>query len=291
MNKLTSINSICLFQTYWTGELPLYIKYYLLRLADHEKNIIFITNKKIIKQDDESYIKKFCNEIVLMNNEGFDFGMYYKYLVKLDIQKFDRLTLINDSVILFKRLDNIYNFECLSKFDFVGLTDSHSINYHLQSYFLIFNKKAIKHVKNYFLQTGIKTTYYDVVINYEVGLTQYLIGMKLKPLAIYKGINGNRLNPIYYHLSELIVNDFPFIKKKLITQKFGFRDYLVFFKNDFNLNPFFYMDLIVKYKHDNHYLDENYIKSNIINHKIIWWRNILLILYKGLSECCGKSKY
>jgi lipopolysaccharide biosynthesis protein len=284
MKKITHIKSICLFQSFWVGELPQYIKYYLLRLADHENNIIFITNKKIINHDDENYIKKFCNEIVMVKDEGFDFGMWYKFLIHLDVENYGRLTLINDSVILFKRLDDIYNSKNLSIFDFVGLTDSYSINYHIQAYFLIFNKKSIKHVKNYFLQTGIKKTYYDVVLDYEVGLTQYLISNELKPFAIYAGKKGNSMNPIYYHLSDLIINGFPFIKKKLITQKFGFRDYKVFFKNNFNLNPHSYMDLMIKYNHNDEYLDEGYIKRNIINHKIIWWRDMLLKLYKYLYD-------
>ena len=62
-------------------------------------------------------------------------------------------------------------------------------------------------------------------------------------------------------------------------------------KNNFDLNPNFYMDLMVKYNHSDEYLDEGYIKRNIINHKIIWWRDMLLKLYKYLYDRKSKDNH
>ncbi len=283
MGNINSCKSICLFQSYWDGDLPLYIKYYLEKIAVYEENIIFITNTKRLNQEDDIFIKNICNEIFMVKDEGFDFGMWYKYLKNLNIDNFDRLTLINDSVILYKNLDDIYNFSHLSKFDLIGLTDSYSINYHLQAYFLIFNKKSIPHVKDYFIKTGIKTTYYDVVLNYEVGLTQYLLNKKLRALAVYNCNKDESMNPIYYNLSRLIENGFPFIKKKLILQRFGFRDYIVFFKNNFNLDPNHYVNLMIKYHNANGVLDKTYIQANIMNYKVFFWRCVILKIYNILS--------
>jgi len=281
------IRTICLFQSYWLGRLPLYIKYYLSEISKYEDNIVFITNHKVINKGDEDYIKKYSSELVMFEDEGYDFGMYYKYIKEMDVSKYERLTIANDSVVLFKKLDDIYRIAKHSTSDFIGLTESYSIKYHLQAYFVIFNKNSLKYVKELFIRNGIKTSYYDVVLNYEIGLTQYLMENGLKPEAIYECTEQNKidkLNPIYYYLESLIKRGFPFIKKKLVIQNFGIRDYYVFLKNKFNIDSEYYLNLMVNSKYSDGCMSRAFIHKNIISNKKEVKKSLILKIYQFLCK-------
>lgn len=284
---MSEIKTICLFQSYWLGRLPLYIKYYLSEISKYEDNIVFITNYKIIDKNDEDYINRYSSELVMFEDEGYDFGMYYKYIKDMDTSKYDRLTIANDSVILFNKLEDIYSIAANSAADFIGLTESYCIKYHLQAYFVIFKKKSLKNVKELFIQNGIKTSYYDVVLNYEIGLTQYLMENGLKYEAIYKCTEQNRvdkLNPIYYYLEDLIKRGFPFIKKKLVIQNFGIRDYHVFLKNKFNIDSEYYLNLMVSCNNSDGHLSRAFINQNIISNKKEFEKLLILGIYKLLCK-------
>jgi malate dehydrogenase (oxaloacetate-decarboxylating)(NADP+) len=85
--------------------------------------------------------------ICVRENKGFDFGAWSQVMSELDFGKVDRLYWVNDSIYgplndesFNKLIDRVRN----SKSDFIGLTFNKKYFFHLQSYFLVFNKKILK---------------------------------------------------------------------------------------------------------------------------------------------------
>ena len=220
------MRSICFFCSYYTGnKLPEYVKFYLLELKKHFSEMIMVTNEKEMPINDIAFLKD--NEITHkpVVNEGYDFGMYYKMFKEYNIINYDRVGLINDSCILFKSLDGVFEQIDNKRADYYSLTDSYEIRYHLQSYFIIINKKAIPFVLNYFNSNGIVKDFWQLVQVYEAGLSNYLLNSGLTLEACYPVKKNRKGNPAYLDAKYLIKEGFPVVKKKIFLLPYQSKDW------------------------------------------------------------------
>lgn len=216
------MHSICFFSSYFIKtEIPYYVKCYLLEVRRHFTDVIFITNEKELQKTEEEFLKGNGIDLMLVDNEGFDFGMWYKAFSSFDVSKYDRIGLINDSCILFKKLDEVFKVIDKNDWDYCGILDSAQVAYHLQSYFIIINKPAIPYIKQYFADNGIVKEFDSAISRYEVGMSQYLLknNLKLGSVFSYK-ITSTPYNPSFVSIKELIKIRFPMIKKKIIFGNF-----------------------------------------------------------------------
>lgn len=213
------MRSICFFSSYYTNEnIPSYVKFYLEELTRHFTEIVFITNEKSILPNDELFFKSKNIQVMLVKNEGYDFGMWYKAFQKYYPETYDRIGLVNDSCILFGKLDSFFQWMEKENPDFCGYTDSYLIGYHIQSYFLIINKNAIAPTLKYFLINGIKADIKDVIKTYEIGLSKYLMDEQVKVSSYFKIPLQAKYNATLLDAKGLIKKGFPFVKKKIITR-------------------------------------------------------------------------
>ena len=180
-------------------------------------------------------------------NIGYDFGKYYRALKKINVEEYERIAFVNDScyVVDDANFDKISDFNNDREFDFWGLTDSfekpgcyeseEDTAYHIQSYFLVFEKSSIPLINKFFedikfddfLSTDYKGDVRQYIINNcEVGLTKYMMDKNLKCSAawsvheILKDSDDFTRKVANLHLhfwEELIFMGFPLIKKKLIN--------------------------------------------------------------------------
>lgn len=250
---------ICLFSHFFTEDyIPNYVIYYLEKLKEISEvylltNIREINNLFIL---DELGIKYF-----LYDNYGFDFGMYYKFFQKNDIDC-DQLIIANDSMILFNDLLSIDKWiKDNENVDMLGITDSIEISYHLQSYFLVMNKKVQIEFIKYLNENGELKEFSDVVNIYEVEFSRYLLlnGFTLK--SKYKYIDYTdklRMNPIIFSSKKLIYNEISMIKRKVVFKLFKNyeRDFLRNIGFDFSVN---HWDYIIDKTEEN--LNINYLKE------------------------------
>ena len=171
--------------------------------------------------------------------------MWYKAFNEFPVLSYDSIGLVNDSCILFKNLDSVFNRINEGAFDYCGLTDSNAISYHIQSYFTIINKNAIKLVHDYFSKHGIYNDLKDVIKSYEVGLSTHLLENQMTLGACFstKDYKGE-YNPMLYMTDELIERGIPMIKKKIIFCSFRKDEFLNLMRMNFNLNPQHYMNHI-----------------------------------------------
>lgn len=259
------MRSICFFSSYFNQPvIPYYIKFYLENLLPYFSDIVFITNEKLLDDTSLTFLKEKNIQLMYVANEGYDFGMWYKAFNQIDIKSFDRIGLINDSCVLFTK--PIAFFEWLNKTDIDcgGMVDSNAISYHLQSFFLVINKKAITSVTDYFYLNGIINDLKQVIKTYEIGLSQYLINKGFKVDAFYstKEYTGE-FSPMFYMPVQLINNGLPLIKKKIIFCSFRKDEYLNLMRMKFRIYPGHYIKAILK-KYDNHstLIDFNKVLEN-----------------------------
>ncbi|WP_319502806.1 rhamnan synthesis F family protein [uncultured Draconibacterium sp.] len=233
--------SLCYFIHYSTTDiLPYNVKLYINELSRHfDKVKVLCNNEKILVKN---YSLKTNIEIIHNPNRGYDFGMFYRNFYDIDPDKYAQIAVINDSNILFNKLDPVFEWAKEDDADFWGIIDSHEKpwfsmhpeNYHLQSHFLVFNKNAIQKLPSFLNQLDIDKIFNEkdkkrlrrhVINDWEIGVSQFLIAQDLKPAAfvgsrameVQLNTKAKNLTNSMYH--ELAGNGYPLLKKKVITGK------------------------------------------------------------------------
>ena len=241
------MKSLCLFASYFTEqEIPYYITVYLKELKKQYKEVVFLTSQKKLSSESIQFLETENLTLFLTENKGFDFGQWYQAFQSLSIDNYEKIVLVNDSCILFKPLDEFINWSTNNKADMQGITLSEALYPHLQSYFLVLNKKAIALTLEYFQKHKIKENISDVIHVYEVGLSKFIQEQGLKIAAFvdnngYKGEFSPYYHCVDYHLSSGI----PLIKKKIIFSSYRKNELATLARMNFNINPSYYLSKIL----------------------------------------------
>lgn len=245
------MKSICFFSSYFTSNnLPYYITVYLKELKKHFTEVVLLTSQNELSESSLQFLKTENIQFIIEKNEGFDFGLWYKAFQKYDVDVYDQIALVNDSCILFKPLDEFMNWSMYNNADLHGMTQSDSIAPHIQSYFLVLNKNAIKFTKEYFSQKKILKHISDVINTYEVGLSTYLISKGLKIASFIDNNNyTGEFSPYYYCVDYHIYKGIPLIKKKILFSSYRKEELFTLARMNFNIDVKGYIQLIHEQKH------------------------------------------
>lgn len=274
------MKSLCFFCSYFEGNsLPYFVKCYLQELNNHFNQIVLVTNEKDLSKETLHFLQENTIEIMSVKNEGFDFGMWLKAFKNYNIAGFERIGLINDSCILFSKLDHVFEVINKSKWDYCGILDSIEIGYHPQSYFLIINEPAIKPVADYFKQHGIKNTFDEVIQTYEIGVSSFLAQQGLSVGSVYSYKDFNCIyNSSFYRIKQLIADGFPMIKKKIIFGNYRTGEVRSLASTGFDFKPKNYLAFINRNQNERLILDFNKFKDDLNQYSVISKR-IPQILY------------
>ncbi len=233
-------------------EIPLYVKVYLREISLCFDEIIFVTNNTTVNSIHFDLSKQV--EVLTVKNEGYDLGMFYKVIQQIEPKKYLRIACINDSNVLFKELSATFSWSEKNTFDFWGMIDSyqkpwfssHHNNYHIQSHFMVFEKKAVPllishldnlNVRQLFNLINKKELRRKVINEWEIGLTQYFLSQgisvgsrfQVKELATKWNLNPKKNFTIRY-FPQLAKEGYPLLKKKLIAKQ-------TFIEKIFGLQP------------------------------------------------------
>ncbi|MFW5774500.1 MAG: rhamnan synthesis F family protein [Tangfeifania sp.] len=233
-------NNICIFSHYFDEDyIPVYVLVYLKELKNYFDEILLITNLRKIKN--AKAIEPLNISLMLVENEGYDFGMFYKGFQKINYKNYDQIACINDSNVVFGNLKFLFDWGENQQVDFWGLVDSyqkptystHQNNYHLQSHFIVFNKNAVELLPEFFSHINFEELFTEknisrlkkkIIINWEIGLTQFLIHKNLTCKAYLnskeyslKYKNGKPVNVPTKLYAETIARGVPILKKRVIT--------------------------------------------------------------------------
>lgn len=218
--------------------IPYYVITYLQELKRHNDEVWLITNDRDLSRE-TGYLQSLGIKSMSVKNQGYDFGMWHRGLQRIDLNKCKQLTLANDSCILFRRLDAMY--AQAMNYDYYGAVNSHEINYHIQSFFLVLSEQAIPIVAQYFKDRGIidSERVQDIIEIYEVGLSQHAI-MKNLRLGSYVNCNDFKhrdRNVTLLHGQELL-DILPMVKTKLTESRWRpeERSYLEHWGFDFDFD-------------------------------------------------------
>lgn len=125
---------------------------------------------------------------ILSYNFKSDFRNYGVFIAQTEqtLISASQLCLMNDSFVV---VDVTAFNRCMahvfeSAADFAGITSSHEGVFHLQSYFLLFNKPAVRSIVAYFKTRGLPMNHSASISEYELGITAQLMQEGLTPFAM-----------------------------------------------------------------------------------------------------------
>ncbi len=170
------------------GEVHDYVLFYLRAIRDAGFEILFVSNGPLLPARSLAKLEPLCARIVCRRNVGYDFGAYRDGLRALgDLAQFNRVLLANDSVYgpLFD-LSAVLS-RCGDQAAVWGMTDSWSIRYHLQSFFLLIGREALTspHFTSFWAGVLPLQSKGLVIRRYEVGFTQAMLRAGLHCEALF----------------------------------------------------------------------------------------------------------
>lgn len=220
--------------------IPYYVLLFLRELNKHMDEVMFVSNKRIINNEEE--LQKEGIRTLFVKNEGYDLGMFYKAFQTINPDNYRQIACVNDSNILINSLKSVFEWGENQHVDLWGLIDSyqkpwfsiHQNNYHIQSHFLVFNQKAIDQLPVFFKEIDVERLFEEkdpaqlrrtVINDWEIGLTQFLIdhGLTCKSFIDSQAfsqlyLSGKIKNVGHKLYAELIYSGYPLLKKKVILR-------------------------------------------------------------------------
>ena len=223
-----------------------YVYYYLRMIGVMASEIIFVTVADI-DDDDKNKLSNLGVKVIVRDNLGYDFYSYKTGIKELDLNVYDELIICNDSVYgplfdlshVFSKMDN-------DGCDCWGVTDSNEIEYHMQSYFIVFRKSILDSevFRQFWDNVQILNDKTEIIKKYEIGLSKLLISSGFNVSALLK-------TPKLGYVSALIRYRNSYLSS--LRKIFSLRFYQNFFTklkgiNKVNVSHFDWEEMIVKYK-------------------------------------------
>jgi lipopolysaccharide biosynthesis protein len=206
------------------NEVKPYISYYLEQLRSICENIVFVSTSELSPTVCKE-LKKYCSEVLLKDNRGYDFGMWKYAIERTPLEEYDELVLANSSVFgpiwPFKET---FNRMSLRICDFWGMTDSYEIEKHIQSYFLVFRRHALhsEAFRRYWDAVFPYSNKNQIIRSYEVGLEAYFTDNGFRSDVVVAAASLSRecqlkkLNPTLAVPLELLDRGMPLVKVDLL---------------------------------------------------------------------------
>lgn len=208
---------------------------------------------------------------ITRDNQGYDFSSYKEGLAALKHPGDHTYTcLLNSSFVSFnpEKLMSVFSGQ-LAQADVIGLTRSSEHSPHLQSYFIIFSRKAIlsNHLTTWWNNVVPISDRQSVIENYEIGLSTHLLANGFSLASVYEpttrarlhalchavriGLYRPEINPVSNQATiDLAVADFlnpTHFMWEEILEKYGIVKRELYVKNPFRLDI---ASLYDKYKLD-----------------------------------------
>lgn len=179
--------------------------------------IYFVSNNELC---DTNQITTLTDQIVLRKNQGYDAGAYRDILLNDDFDNCEQLIFCNNTFWgPFVSLDTLFYEMDGRKTDYWGLAYSgKNLVHHIQSYFMVFNKKVIPEVKKYFTNyiSSLEQNYREVCRTFEIGLNDYLLKKGFCYGAYSDGIAFDSYTDPY---GSIKYDKLPILKKKFFEIK------------------------------------------------------------------------
>ncbi|WP_167483010.1 rhamnan synthesis F family protein [Leptospira perdikensis] len=224
-------NRLVLFSTFsTTGKVSKNLTFYLRKLHELGSDIVLIDTSPISLPEEIESIRPFIKQYIWRENFGYDFGSWKVGLSETkDWKSYEQIVLTNDSVYgPLTPLQPIFSKFVNTDIDVWGLTDSYEFDYHLMSYFLVFQNNVLKSeaFERFWNQFVFYPTRWKklLILEYEVGGTKYWKKnhFKMSVFIPFISLSPNTdktyyINPTHVFWNTIITeHGFPFLKRDLI---------------------------------------------------------------------------
>lgn len=220
------------FYAHFDGENQIkpYVLDSLERLRGTCSRILFISNSPLAAAELKR-VGPYVDETLLRSNSGYDFAMWRHGLETWDVSACDELVFTNSSIVgPIYPLAPIFESMGKSPCDFWGMTDSHEICWHLQTYFLVFKSQVISSEAFRAFWASVLPVHdkHQAIRSYELGLTSFLMEQGFSAAAFAamdswatprlksRMERKRRLNPTLYYPLDLLKAGMPFVKVELL---------------------------------------------------------------------------
>lgn len=215
---------LCLFSSYvGSPRIPDYVKYYLTQLlAHHDRTVLLVNDDHPLPAAELQWLAGRGIGFMPVRNEGYDFGMWQKALAREESVGITRLTLANDSCILFAPLTDFFRWFDESQVDVGGMLESQAYGRHLQSFFLVFRGERAQEAADYIRAHPVQSlSYQQIVETFELGMSRKFFqdpGCRIG--AMFPVVPLAPLDdPSYFFMDDLLRAGLPLIKKKLLRRQ------------------------------------------------------------------------
>ena len=200
-----------------------YVVIYLESLKESVDKIIFVSDC-ILSADELKKIDHVVFHTICEEHGEYDFGSYKRgiFFIENSLENYDELIILNDSCYLISSLEPIFKEMAIRRgCDFWGLSQNQDCYpEHVQSYFLVFNKKVFtsEAFLDFFHSIKKEKNKSSVILNYEIGLTTKLVEAGYIKDSFIKKIFKHNPTCSENFFSELVPAGFPLIKIELLLK-------------------------------------------------------------------------
>lgn len=208
-----------------------YVVHALRSLHDISDTIIFISTSPL-PDSELAKITPYISTSLLIDNVGFDFFMWKLGLSQVKPTEYDEIVLSNSSVYgPLWDISAVFNKMAPVPCDFWGITENYELEWHLQSYFIVFRREALRSqaFERFWDSVLPYSNKNQVIRSYEIGLSQWLIGHGLKAsafcswkkvarllISLKQAKHNKPINPSVAHAGEIISLGVPFLKLEVV---------------------------------------------------------------------------
>jgi len=221
---------VCLFVTHAPQpRVKTHVVHHLEHLLRAGLQVVLIVNTDLAPADIaiDPALEARLSGVLVRANRGFDFGAWAHALSLCDRGAWERLFLVNDSVVGpldASHFDRMMDQARGSDADVVGLTQNQAHISHLQSYFLVFNRRAMASAVFDKLMRGM-LNFPDkgqVVDFYESRLTRLLTEQGLRARALFPVLgDGRQSGDLLGSWEPLLALGFPYVKTRVLQEHRG----------------------------------------------------------------------
>ena len=202
-----------------------YVLYYLRNLKDIGYVTILTSDKYL---DLPIGIEDFVDAIVWRSCSGYDFTSWKGALECFSsLYSAEELLFTNDSIFAPMNPLGPIHAEMNSKdCDFWGLAESRTFVPHLQSFYLVFGAKAVRHrsFKEFWKTVSMTEDKDEVIARYELTLTAWFCrhGLKAAAYIAPDSLHGVvEIGPVYLYWRQLLRHcQFPCVKRDVLAGKY-----------------------------------------------------------------------
>ncbi len=219
-----SSDRVCLFSHFDVdNKIDAHVINYLSALKSEGFRIVLITSSFQLDETSVDAAQKICSSLIHRENRGYDFaGWALALRLFPSLYNAREVLMCNDSVYgPLRSLRPIFDKMNHAPCDFWGVTESLEVEWHVQSYFVVFKKAALDApvFRQFWMAVKALSDKTELIHAYEVPMARLLASGGLRPgvLVAFEDVSNIICNPTMNPWRKTIVDGMsPFVKVQLL---------------------------------------------------------------------------